>query len=48
MKERFEVKKIDEKTFGLHIDGVLIGTSKAHFDCDHAREIILKAMERRA
>jgi hypothetical protein len=43
MRERFEVKKINEKTFGLYIDGILLGTSKAHFDCDLAREVILKS-----
>lgn len=44
MRERFEVKPEGDK-FGLFLDGELLGTSKAHCDCDHARELILKVIK---
>ena len=36
---KLEVREIDEK-WGLFLGETLIGTSKARFDADHAREVL--------
>jgi len=46
LRDRFEVKTEPDGKFGLYLDGECIGTSKAHCDCDHAREVILKSVEK--
>lgn len=43
LRERFDVTEVDGK-FGLYLDGHLLGTSKTHFDCDAAREVIVAAL----
>jgi hypothetical protein len=45
---QFEVRQEGMKLFGLYLDGVLLGTSKSHYDCDLAREHILKAARKGA
>ena len=41
-----EVKQIDPKSWGLFIDGRVLGTSKNRFDADHGRAIIENAINR--
>lgn len=38
-----EVKPVDEKIFGLYVDGVLLGTSKSDCDARFAMHILEKA-----
>jgi hypothetical protein len=40
-----EVKQIDAKQWGLYVNGILIGTSKARFDADHAKVMLEKALK---
>ena len=42
----FEIKQLDEKTFGLFINQRLLGTAKTHCDCDLVREIIINNYEK--
>ena len=41
-----EVKQIDPKSWGLFINGRVLGTSKNRFDADHGRAIIENAINR--
>lgn len=41
-----EVKETDNGRWGLFINGILIGDSKARFDADHAKQIILQQLVR--
>lgn len=41
-RDRFEVKE-EEGKFKLYLDGKVLGESRAHSDCDFAREVILNA-----
>lgn len=41
---RIEVAQIDVKSWGLYVNGILIGTSKARFDADHAKVMLEKAL----
>jgi hypothetical protein len=44
MLPNIEVKQIDEKQWGMYVNGVLIGTSKGRFDADHAKVMLEKAL----
>jgi len=35
-----------DKSWGLYVNGILIGTSKHRFDADHAKVILEKALEK--
>jgi len=43
---KLTVEQIDSKSWGLFIDGRLLGTSKNRFDADHGRAIIENALNR--
>lgn len=43
---KIEVKQIDPKQWGLWVNEILIGTSKARFDADHAKVMLEKALEK--
>ena len=42
-----EVKETDDGKWGLHLDGVLLGDSKHRHDADHAKQLILRYLEKR-
>jgi hypothetical protein len=37
-----EVKQIEEKLWGLYVNGQLLGTSKARCDAEYAKQILTK------
>ena len=39
-----EVRQIAEKSWGVYVNGVLLGVSKARFDADHAKAVLENAM----
>lgn len=41
---KIEVRETDDKKFGVYLDSVLIGDSKAQFDADHAAVMLRQAM----
>jgi hypothetical protein len=41
-----EVKEIDDGKWGLFLDGVLLGESKHRYDADHARQILLRYLQK--
>ena len=42
-----EVKETDDGKWGLYLDGVLLGESKHRYDADHAKQLILRYLEKR-
>jgi hypothetical protein len=42
----YEVRPEADGKFGLYVDGVLIGTSKAQFDADFAKQLLINAWRR--
>ena len=41
-----EVKETDEGKWGLYLDGVLLGESKHHYDADHAKQVLLRYLQK--
>jgi len=41
-----EVKETDDGKWGLYLDGVLLGESKHRYDADHAKQILLRYLEK--
>lgn len=41
-----EVKEIDEGKWGLYLDGVLLGDSKNRYEADHAKQILLRYLQK--
>jgi len=43
-----EVRETDDGKWGLYLDGVLLGESKHRYDADHAKQILLRFLEKHA
>ena len=41
-----EVRETDDGKWGLYVDGVLLGESKHRYDADHAKQILLRYLEK--
>jgi hypothetical protein len=41
-----EVKETDDDKWGLYLDGVLVGDSKHRYDADHAKQVLLRYLEK--
>ena len=41
-----EVKETDDGKWGVYLDGVLLGESKNRYDADHAKQILLRFLEK--
>jgi hypothetical protein len=41
-----EVKETDDGKWGLYLDGVLLGESKHRYDADHAKQILLRYLQK--
>lgn len=41
-----EVKETDDGKWGLYLDGVLLGESKYRYDADHAKQILLRYLQK--
>ena len=41
-----EVKETDGGKWGLYLDGVFLGESKYRYDADHAKQILLRYLEK--
>ena len=41
-----EVKKADGGKWGLYLDGVLLGDSKHRYEADHAKQILLRYLQK--
>jgi hypothetical protein len=41
-----EVKEINDGKWGLFLDGVLLGESKHRYDADHAKQILLRYLQK--
>jgi hypothetical protein len=40
------VKETDDGKWGLYLDGVLLGESKSRYDADHAKQILLRYLQK--
>ena len=41
-----EVKETGDGKWGLYLDGVLLGESKNRYDADHAKQILLRYLQK--
>jgi hypothetical protein len=41
-----EVKETDDGKWGLYLDGKLLGESKHRYDADHAKQVLLRYLQR--
>jgi hypothetical protein len=41
-----EVKETGDGKWGLYLDGVLLGDSKHRYDADHAKQILLRYLQK--
>ena len=41
-----EVKETDDGKWGLYLDGVLLGDSKHRYEADHAKQILLRYLQK--
>jgi len=41
-----EVKETDDGKWGLYLAGVLLGDSKNHYHADHAKQILLRYLQK--
>lgn len=41
-----EVKETDDGKWGLYLDGVLLGDSKNRYEADHAKQVLLRYLQK--
>lgn len=41
-----EVKETDAGKWGLYLDGVLLGDSKHRYEADHAKQVLLRYLQK--
>lgn len=41
-----EVKETNDGKWGLYLDGVLLGDSKNRYEADHAKQILLRYLQK--
>jgi hypothetical protein len=41
-----EVKETDDGKWGLYLDGVFLGDSKHRYEADHAKQVLLRYLQK--